>query len=218
MKQGRTDALWNPPRGGKDATGLFAIVVAAPILLPALGARLADFVFVLPLVACLIAVARCSGAHGLARGHRGTWVWLGTAAALAAAASLVALTSTLFGASVTSAFYFGSLGSICLLIGAASLGLRALSGANFDHLADALIFGTLLAAVSVYFVVVPGVQSGDTILTAVFLVDVGAVLLAMTAGVGGATAEQRRIAWGIAATCCAAVSYTHLTLPTTPYV
>ena len=45
---------------------------------------------------------------------------------------------------------------------------------------------------SVYFVVVPGVNHGDTVLTAVFLVDVGAVLLAVTAGVAGADLRAAR--------------------------
>ena len=183
---------------------MFAVVVGAPILLPALGARLTDFVFLVPLLACAFAAIRCTTAYGSARGHRSVWVAFGSATALAAAASAVGLASTLLGSSATAAFYFGSLASVCLIIGAASLGLRALARARFDHMADALIFGALISAMSVYFVVVPGVQHGDTLLTAVFLVDVAAVLLAVTAGVAGATSEQRLIAWGVAAACGAA--------------
>jgi hypothetical protein len=203
-RAGRKDALWNPPRGGKDATGLFAIVVAAPILLPAVGASLADFVFVAPLLACAIAAARCSVAYGRARGHRGVWIAFGFSVALAGAASAVGLTSTLLGSSATAGFYFGSLGTAMLFVGSACLGLRALSRARFDSMADALIYGALIAAISVYFVVLPGMERGDTLLTSVFLVDMGAVLLAVTAAVAGATSEQRRIAWALAAACGAA--------------
>ena len=87
MKHGRSDAPWNPPRGGKDATGLFALVVASPILLPALGASLTDFVFLLPLVACALAATRCAAAAGRAREHRNVWLAFGAGTALAAAAS-----------------------------------------------------------------------------------------------------------------------------------
>ena len=109
-----------------------------------------------PLVACTIAAARCAGAYERARGHRTVWIGFGAGVALAAAASTVALASTLLGSSATAAFYFGALATACLLAGSTSLGLRALSRASFNDMADALIFGTLIAAMSVYFVVAAG--------------------------------------------------------------
>ena len=200
----RSDALWNPPRGGKDPTGLFAIMVGAPILLPALGVRLGDLVFVVPMLACALAVAGCAAAYRRASRHRYVWLTFGAAAVLTVGASGVALASALLDSSALPGFYLGSVASLCLILGAAWLGVPALARARFDHMADAFIFGVLISAMSVYFVVVPGLRDGDSLLTAVFLVDVGALLLAVTAGVAGATAEQRVIAWGVAAACAAA--------------
>ena len=104
-------------------------------------------------MACVIAAAHCTAAYGRARGHRPVWCGvrrrrrprrgrLGRGAGVHAA-----------GLPATSAFYFGFLASVCLIVGATLLGLRALSRARFDHMADALIFSTLIAAMSVYFVV-----------------------------------------------------------------
>ncbi len=183
---------------------MFAIMVAAPILLPALGASLADFVFALPLVALVIAAFRCASAYGRARAHKPVWLAFCIAAALGAAASAVGLTSNLLGSDALPALYLGSLATVCLLVGTACLGIRALKHARFDSLADALICAALISAISVYFVVVPGMNSGDSLLTAVFLGDVGALLLAMTAAVGARNAEQRQIAWLLAAACGAA--------------
>ncbi len=71
--------------------------------------------------------------------------------------------------------------------------MRSLAHATFDGLSEGLICGVVLACVSVYFVVVPGVSEGDVLLTAVFLLDVAALLVAGLVAVAAPTSEQRWI-------------------------
>ena len=130
---------------------------------------------------------RCAAtaAAGRVPARRLLWYVLAAGAGTAAVASALGLVATLGGGSATAAFYVGSLGSAGLLVGAAILARRELPGTRFDAVVEALILITLIAALGVWFVAIPGFTSGDSLLTALFLVDLVALALAALAAVGG---------------------------------
>src|SRR4051794_3311697 len=111
----RRDAAWNPPRTGGDATAMFALLVAIPLLLPLLSG-LAFLLFALPLLVMAVAVPRC-----LAAARRSAtpalWRIYALAAALGGAASGVATAAAFIPDAATVAFYLGFGTSICFLAG-----------------------------------------------------------------------------------------------------
>ena len=54
------------PAANADVTGFFAVVAAAPFILPVLGVELGDVMFALPLVLLLYAIPACLRARGVA--------------------------------------------------------------------------------------------------------------------------------------------------------
>ena len=180
-------------REGGDSTALFALLVATPLLLPALGVELTDLAFLLPVATLIYATVCCARASSRATARRSLWIALGLVSAITVLAALSGVVAQLMGADPVVAFYLGSLGSVGLLAGACLLAVRSLSDATFDGLSEGLICGVVVACVSVYFVVAPGVSEGDVLLTGVFVLDVAALLVAGMVSVAGPTREQRRI-------------------------
>lgn len=119
------------------------------------------------------AVASAAAARRL-KGRRTMWSVFALMSLLAAAASGAALVTSVTGAAITSALYFGGSASVLLALGTGMLAARSLPGARRDGVLEALIFVVLGAALCVYFVLVPGFRSGDDLLTAVFVVDLAA--------------------------------------------
>jgi diguanylate cyclase (GGDEF)-like protein len=181
----RRDAVWNPPGRTADVTALFALIAAAPMLLPALGVELEKLAFAIPVAALGYAFARCLAAARRVPARRFLWNVVATAAALGATASVLGLVAGLGGDSASAAYYVGSLASVALLVGTGMLARRELSGTRLDAFVEALILITLIAALSVWFVVVPGVVDGDALLTAIVLIDLVALGLAALVAVGG---------------------------------
>ena len=173
----RSDALSASSTKAGDITGLFAIIAAAPILLPALGVELASLAFAVPVVVLAYATMRCAAATRRTRERRRVWLALTATAGLAAVASSVGLAAGLLGGSADTAFYFGLSASLILVVATLLLARQSLRGTRLDALVEVLIFAALVAALGVYFVALPGFHDGDAVLTAVFLVDLVALML-----------------------------------------
>ena len=189
----RTDGVGAASRTSGDMTALFALVVASPMLLPAVGISLSDLAFVPTVGVALYACACCARATRRHGPRRKVWMAMTAVSALVILAAAAGVAAELLGAEPTIAFYLGSLASVGLLAGASLLAVRSLAHATFDGLSEGLICCVVIACVSVYFVVVPGVSEGDVLLTVVFLLDVAALLVAGLVAIAAPTSEQRRI-------------------------
>jgi diguanylate cyclase (GGDEF)-like protein/putative nucleotidyltransferase with HDIG domain len=197
----RRDAAWNPPATGGDATALFAVLVAVPLLLPLL-AGFAVVLFALPVIVMAVAAPRCLAAARSAS-HPMLWRVYALAAVLGAITSALA-TATAFDKGLTEpAFYLGAATSICFLAGLLPLVGRDLLKAS-ERVVDALLFDAVVVALGVWFVAVPGFEHGDPVLTAVFVVDLAAVALAAVPTLAAATRQARRTGWWLLGVCAAA--------------
>lgn len=137
-------------------------------------------------------------------GQRVLWLILALMSLLAAGASAAALVSGLTGTPITSALYFGGSASLLALMATGVLAARSLPEARRDGVLEALIFVVLGATLCVYFVLVPGFRSGDDVLTAVFLVDLVALALAVVCGVAGR--GDPRVTWALVGAIAAAAT------------
>ena len=181
-------------------TGLFALVAAAPILLPAVGVQLASLAFLIPVAVLTYAAVRCAAAAGRVPARKLLWIVLSVTAALAAAASVLGLAQGLSGGDGDAAFYLGVLGSAGLVLVTLLLARKALPGTRLDALVEVLIFDALVAGLGVYFVALPGFGDGDAVLTSVFLIDLVALMLTAPAMVSE-DPGQRRLGKHLAVAC-----------------
>lgn len=149
------------------------------------------------------AVASAAAARRL-KGRRTMWSVFALMSLLAAAASGAALVTSVTGAAITSALYFGGSASVLLALGTGMLAARSLPGARRDGVLEALIFVVLGAALCVYFVLVPGFRSGDDLLTAVFVVDLAALGTAVVCAVAGG--GDPRVNWAVVGAAAAAAT------------
>ena len=204
MGRGRSrDQSWtHAPRQG-DISTLFAVVIAGALLAPQVLERASDLAFGLPLVLLAFALVHCAVAARRPGAARGVWLWLCVAVGFGAAASAVAVGTAVAGAPETVAFYLGAAGSVALLLSLGDLCRRTIPRTGLEQQADALLFAAVILAVGVWFIAIPGFQGGDDVLTAVFLVDLVAVVLAalsMPAPVGG---PCRAVRWSLLGACVA---------------
>ena len=190
-----------PPSKSADVTGPFAVMVVIPLLVPFLGIHLGPFVFGVPMVALIFAAVRAAVALRKSETSvdRRVWRLLVLAAALAAVASAVAMVTMQLGLGLA-AYYVGSAASVAALVAAAVLATDRLSGVRPDRVVDALLLGMVLASISLYFVILPGIERGDVALTLTFAVDVLALLLTSVAAIARSEPRARRVAWALAAT------------------
>jgi hypothetical protein len=176
-----------------DVSGVFALVAAAPFVLPVVGVQLGDVVFALPLVLLIYALAAVARARSANAGRRAMWTWLVAGVALAGTASAVGLIGAIAGGGDTVAFYLGSTASVAMLVALASFAVVSLRSARTAPLIDAAIVaisGVTLAAV---FVIVPGFARGDALLTLVALIDVVALLFVTFGAVARRGRPDRRV-------------------------
>src|SRR6266542_2077573 len=163
---------------GLDAASLFALFAVAPFLLPALGVQLGDVAFAIPLGLLVFAVSRCASAARRPGADRRLWLWLAVASGLGAAASLLAVVHGVVGISSDVAFYFGALASAVVLLAFARLAdLRLRGDGHRERALEGLLLGLVVYAAGLYLVVVPGFAHGDVVLTAVFAIDLMALVL-----------------------------------------
>ena len=193
------------PAANTDVTGVFAIVAAAPFILPVLGVQLGDVIFALPLVLLSYAVPACLRARPASGDRRTMWSWIAAAVGLAAAASAVGLADAIMGGGETIAFYIGSTASLALLAGIASFALPSLRRARTAPLLDAVIVAISGCALAAIFLVVPGLRHGDVLLTLVALIDALALLLITLAAVARRARTERRVMLALVGACAAAM-------------
>jgi diguanylate cyclase (GGDEF)-like protein/putative nucleotidyltransferase with HDIG domain len=181
---------------------MFAVLVAVPLLLPLLSG-LAFLLFALPLVVMAVALPRC-----LAAARRSTmpllWRTFALAAALGGAASGLAAAAVISPELETAAFYVGFGTSICFLAAVVPLVRRNLRGVSKQRLADALLFDTVVVALGVWFVAVPGFRDGDAVLTSVFVVDLLALALAAVPTLAATERAERHTGWWLVGVCAGA--------------
>jgi diguanylate cyclase (GGDEF)-like protein len=195
-----------PIRRRSDTTAVFACLVSLPFLLPLFGLRVSDIAFAVPLVLLVFSTVRCTQAAERSPRLRVMWLALAAGSASAAAASLLAVVSAVGGGTLTAAFYLGTLGSVGLLTAGGALAARTVPGARLERLVDALLWCAVIAAGGTYFVVIPGFADGDAVLTAVFLIDLGALILFALAVIARREPGQGTIGrWLAAAAAAAAV-------------
>ncbi|MEA2457437.1 MAG: hypothetical protein QOC95_409, partial [Thermoleophilaceae bacterium] len=204
LSRPRRDAAWNPPRTGSDVTALFAVLVAVPLLIPLLS-RFAFLLFILPLLVMAIATPRCLGA---ARRSPNPFVWriYAVAAVLGGAASALAAGSVLVPGAAKAAFYLGFGTSLCFLAGLLPFLRRTLPGARMERLVDALLFDAVVVALGSWFVVKPGFEHGDVILTLVFVVDLAALAVAAVPTLVATERADRHAGWWLVGVCAGAAA------------
>ena len=178
--------MWNPHSRGADISAIFVVFAAGPLLLPLIGAQIDVIAFATPLVFCGFATWRCALAARRAKVRAPVWLALGGATLTAAAASVVALVTP----HSNLPFEIGAAASALLAIAMADMLRRSLAGVPRERIADALLFPALVGSVTVWFVVVPGLRDGNTVLTGAVVFDLVALCLASVALVVRPTGQQ----------------------------
>ena len=196
----RRAAAWNPPAKGGDVSALFAILVAFPLLLPLLSG-FGAVLFILPALVMALNVPRCLSTAARRPGNRLVWRTYALAAVLGFLCSAVAAASLFDDRLATPAFYLGFGASACFLAGLLPLIPKTLKNGRTERLVDALIFNSVVGALSVWLVAIPGYQHGDPILTSVFVVDLVALGLAAVPTLAAAEQGDRHTGWWLVGVC-----------------
>jgi diguanylate cyclase (GGDEF)-like protein/putative nucleotidyltransferase with HDIG domain len=198
----RRDASWNPHGSGGDSTGLFAVLIAVPLVLP-LIVQLSFLLFLVPLVLLAVGAAR---AFAVAR-HRAPalgWRLIGTSCAAASAASALGAAAAIDPDLTRAALVVGAAASVLLVVSAVPFLRRALSHGAHDLVVDALLIDGVVASLAAWFVVRPGLQHGDVVLTLVFAADIVALVLVTVAAAAAPTRAERSTGAALMAAVAAA--------------
>ncbi len=150
------------------------------------------------------AALRCAAAARRDPATRGKWLTLslsmlvgGVAAGLAVAVSLHALKPA---AAIDPAFAR----SAALLAAVSLRGRRTMRGARLVGLSDAMLLAIPMVAVGVYYVAIPGFDHGRTVLTAVFVTNVTALLVSAFTTLANTDRAHRRVGWCLVTACALA--------------
>jgi diguanylate cyclase (GGDEF)-like protein/putative nucleotidyltransferase with HDIG domain len=193
-----------PPTRSRDVTALFAGLVAIPMMLPVIGIQIGDLAFLVPFALTLFAAGRCWAAAGRNPQRRGPWLTLCLCAGLVAAASALAVATAVAGSGSQAAFYVGAAGSAALLVALAGLARHAIVGVRMERVVDAILLALLVAAVGTWFVAMPGFTRSNAVLTAVFLLDLLALIVAVVAALAHDAPRSRRVGWALVTATVAA--------------
>jgi diguanylate cyclase (GGDEF)-like protein/putative nucleotidyltransferase with HDIG domain len=171
-------------RSQDDISGVFVLAMAAgPLLLPAIGLKLGDVAFAPSLVFACWAASRCWSAATRVPERRVAWIAASVGLALGALASAVAIASAITGLLPDAGLYVGFAASVALLGAAAAFARGSLHGLRGEQIFDAALAAVLIVALGAWYVAIPGIGHGDVLLTAVFIVDVSALLLVAAAAI-----------------------------------
>ena len=99
------------------------------------------------------------------------------------------------------AFDVGFAASAALLAGVGLWASGRIRGARVVGMSDTALLATLIVAVGLYFVVIPGFDHGDSVLTVVFATDLAALLIAAFATLAGSDRRDRQVGWWLVAAC-----------------
>ncbi|HEX2087811.1 MAG TPA: GAF domain-containing protein, partial [Solirubrobacteraceae bacterium] len=183
-----------------DGTAVFALMVTLPWGLPLLGVELGDVAFVVPLVLLAFAAARLQARTITEPGYAPVWRPLALAVTLAAAASGVMVAAAVLTGDIGRAgFYLGAGSSGLLVIAAAGLARRGLSGAPATRRLDAALLALIVGGLGTWLLVVPGADGGDAALCAIVVLDVLAALLFAFGAAASGTLRRVPGAWWLAA-------------------
>ncbi len=153
-------------------------IAGGPFVLPVLGLRMADLLFVIPLILLPYGTSMAIGAARRRPERRLAWWAYAAACGTATAASLLGLIEALGGGNERLAFYGGFVSSAFLVVGGALLARDARRTVGPLGLVDPILVAGVAVAAVVYVVVIPCLVGGDPVLTAVVIVDLVAFLLA----------------------------------------
>jgi diguanylate cyclase (GGDEF)-like protein/putative nucleotidyltransferase with HDIG domain len=187
------DNPFERPRA-RDNSGMLSVVLVAVFLLPALGVKLGELVFLAPFVVILFAGIDCAITARLRGPRRGVWTWLIASAALAAGASLLAVLSAVAGDGTRAAFYLGAGGSAGLLIGLCVLARHTVLRAPMERLVDGTLVSVVVVATGLYFIALKGFARGDVLLTVIFLIDLAAASVGILCLAARPSRRHRRVA------------------------
>ena len=206
-----------PPSKSPDITGLFAVFVVWPVLVPLVGIRVGSLAFAVPLVMLIFGATRAAKAGLRAESGRSVvWGLMCAAAALGAVASAVTVLAPTTGPLADAGFYFGIAASACLLAAMWRFVRISARGARLERVVDAALLLLLITALSAYFVAIPGFVRGNPLLTLVFVLDLSAVLFASFAAVIRRERQHRRVGWALVFTATSvAVGDAFIALATT---
>lgn len=142
----------------------------------------------------------CFAAAGRNPGRRAVWVSLGTFIAFAGSASFALALHPVLGATL-GPLYVGGIASTMLMIGVGIFTFKSLRRASPQAVADGVTFGLLVLSFGVYFVVLPGIGTGNRVLIAIFMADISATFFAAVGVVARWAHSHRRVAWSLLAGC-----------------
>jgi diguanylate cyclase (GGDEF)-like protein len=196
-----------PRRARGDGTTVLALLVVGPWLLPLVGLSVGDIGFLVPLVLLAFATQRLTQRARECSRWRPVLLSFAFATSSAAVASAVAMASTILqGETSVYAFYAGAAASAGLVAGAVLLARLSLGARRWSGLVDAGLVGLVVLALGVWFLIVPGLRSGDLLLTAVVAADLAALLLVGLSAVARGSGPSRPAEWWAATACLAATA------------
>jgi diguanylate cyclase (GGDEF)-like protein/putative nucleotidyltransferase with HDIG domain len=168
---------------------MFALLVAVPLLLPVV-VHLSFLLFAIPLAVLALGAGRAFSV-ARRRAPRAAWVMLGLSAMVAAIASGVGAMGAIDASLTRPALYVGAGGSALLVAAAIPMLVRALRHGERTLVVDALLIDGVVLSLAAWFVVLPGLESGEVVLTLVFAVDVlGLVLMTLAAAAAPSRSER----------------------------
>ena len=183
------------------ASRKYLLLAAVPALVRLLGVGLDPVVWGLALAVCAFASVRCASAARRNPERRGNWMMLSLATLLAALAAGLGIVVSAAGVGATVAFDVGFAASAALLAGVGLWASGRIRGARLVGLSDTALLATLIVAVGLYFVVIPGFDHGDSVLTVVFATDLAALLVAAFATLAGSERRDRQVGWWLVIAC-----------------
>lgn len=190
----------------RDASTGFAYLLIFPWLLPLVGVEVTDLAFLVPLALFVFAGEGALRAAARAPAWRPFFVVLAMAAVLAAVGSLLGVADAVTnGRLADSGFYVGAVASMLLLAASGMLFRRRVRGRPWAEFVDAALLGLVGTAVVGYFLIVPGLDHGSLVFTAVVAVDFAALLACGTAAFASRADGSGRAEWWLTAACAAAV-------------
>jgi diguanylate cyclase (GGDEF)-like protein len=182
----------------------YLLLAAIPALVRLLGVGLEPVVWGLALAVCAFASWRCASAARRNPERRANWMMLSLATLLAALAAGLGIVVSAAHVGATAAFDVGFAASAALLAGVAVRASGRIRGARLVGLSDTALLSTWIVAVGVYFVVIPGFDHGDSMLTIVFVTDVAALLVGAFATLARRDRRDRQVGWWLVVACAVA--------------